>query len=66
MVGAHSLSMITLGTQPSASEGISLCINTQGMLYFLSRTYELKVHGGTPFESGIELDASNIKGMELE
>ena len=33
--------------------------------YFHARTYELKVHGGTPFESGVELDATNIKGMEL-
>ncbi len=29
-----------------------------------NRTYELKVHGGTPFESGIELDAAQgIKGQ---
>ena len=28
----------------------------------MHRTYELKIHGGTPFESGVELDASNIKG----
>ena len=28
-----------------------------------NRTFELKVHGGTPFESGIEVDpASRVKG----
>lgn len=30
----------------------------------LPRTYELKVHGGTPFESGVELDAAaSTKGV---
>lgn len=29
-----------------------------------NKTFELKVHGGTPFESGVEVDpASRIKGM---
>lgn len=29
-----------------------------------NKTFELKVHGGTPFESGVEVDpARSIKGM---
>ena len=29
------------------------------------RTYELKVHGGTPFESGVEVDAAaNLRGID--
>ena len=29
-----------------------------------NKTFELKVHGGTPFESGVEVDpASRIKGI---
>lgn len=39
------------------------CIKCVCTSKYYFRTYELKVHGGTPFENGIELDASNIKCM---
>ena len=34
--------------------------------YVSYRTYELKLHGGSPYESGVELDpAANLSGKEL-
>ena len=59
MDGHLYLCLNKMATQPLTGSRIYDEYNVSG----LCRTYELKIHGGTPFESGVELDpAQNIKG----
>ena len=60
VAGAHYLCMRQLEIQHTTSK-MELNANRLVFITFL-RTYELKVHGGTPFESDVELDpARNMK-----
>ena len=47
------------------SDGQIFCYELCCCLFKKIRTFELKVHGGTPFESGVEVNpASNLRGTQ--
>ena len=61
MDGHLYLCLNKMATLPLTGSRIYNEYNVYRVVYV--RAYELKIHGGTPFENGVELDpAQNIKG----